>query len=109
MKGVSVLEKFCTHRLGIEKFKLAEGSGLSRDNRISARSMVTVLEHFFPYRHLLKSDGRQQYKTGTLWKVSTRAGYLNSPSGEVYRFVVMRNSKGKSAGDVVRIIDQYLK
>ncbi|MBN2060656.1 MAG: D-alanyl-D-alanine carboxypeptidase [Deltaproteobacteria bacterium] len=109
VNGISVLEEFCDNRLGIEDVRLAEGSGLSRDNRISARAMLTVLEHFSPYQRLLRSEGRQRYKTGTLWNVSTRAGYLDSRSGGVYRFVVMRNSKGKSAEEVTRIIERYLK
>ncbi|MFC1863006.1 hypothetical protein ACFL1Z_03535, partial [Thermodesulfobacteriota bacterium] len=79
----------------------------ARDNRITAESMLTVLEHFYPYRHLMRHKGRQYYKTGNLRGVSTRAGYLSSSLGGDYRFVVILNSKGSSS-DIVKIIERYL-
>ena len=44
-KGVTVLTEFAKNELGIENIKLAEGSGISRGNRITAQDMAKVLRH----------------------------------------------------------------
>jgi D-alanyl-D-alanine carboxypeptidase/D-alanyl-D-alanine-endopeptidase (penicillin-binding protein 4) len=64
--------------------------------------MSTVLDAFAPYHTLMRSDGRQFYKTGTLHGISTRAGYIERPDGSLHRFVVMVNSPGRSAEHVTR-------
>ncbi len=57
--------------------KFYEGAGLSRKNKLSAQQLVTILEHFAPYKNLLKSqNSRILAKTGTLTGVSSYAGYL---------------------------------
>ncbi len=64
---------------GWEKFDIAEGSGLSRRNQMSARQLVELLQKFKPYRHLLPSSHPSIHaKTGTLRDVSCYAGYIES-------------------------------
>jgi serine-type D-Ala-D-Ala carboxypeptidase/endopeptidase (penicillin-binding protein 4) len=59
-------------------FRVEDGAGLSRGNRISARQLVAVLDVFAPYRNLLPSQGQDILaKTGTLTGVSAYAGYVN--------------------------------
>ncbi|OQX25657.1 MAG: hypothetical protein BWK80_14400 [Desulfobacteraceae bacterium IS3] len=82
--------------LNAEDINIVEGSGISRENRISAKSLFRLLDEFEPYRHLMRHEGRQFYKTGSLTGVKTRAGYIESGNGEFYRFVVMINSSGKT-------------
>lgn len=82
---------FAREKLGLTQFNLVEGSGISRANRISAADMHRVLTAFFPYRHLLRQDGADAYKTGTLTGINTRAGYL-TVNGKPYGYVVMLNS-----------------
>jgi D-alanyl-D-alanine carboxypeptidase/D-alanyl-D-alanine-endopeptidase (penicillin-binding protein 4) len=95
--------------LDIENMTIAEGSGISRDNQVSARQMDRILQEFMPYRHLLRREGRESYKTGTLHGISTRAGYIGSANGGLYRYVIMLNTPGKSAVPIVqrllRILD----
>ena len=89
-KGRQVLSDFLKQRIGIQNFHLQEGSGLSRKNQFSARQMITILKHFQSHQHLLKLDAAVfQAKTGTLRDVSSYAGYIISPLGKNYPFVIM--------------------
>jgi D-alanyl-D-alanine carboxypeptidase/D-alanyl-D-alanine-endopeptidase (penicillin-binding protein 4) len=87
--------------LNAEDIKIVEGSGISRENRISAQSLCRLLKAFEPYRHLMRHEGRQFYKTGSLTGVKTRAGYIEKGKGEFYRFVVMINSSGKTTDAIM--------
>ncbi len=78
-KGVRVVTDYAQRVLGLRSLRLVEGSGLSRENRISATDMIRVLQEFAPYRTILKKDGRLFYKTGTLKNISSLAGYLHIP------------------------------
>ncbi|MBF0379181.1 MAG: D-alanyl-D-alanine carboxypeptidase [Desulfamplus sp.] len=76
----------------------AEGSGLSRKNRISPQDMIKILRKFTKHYELMKnetmSDGViEYYKTGTLNGVKTRCGYFVTLHG-LYPFVVMVNEYG---------------
>ena len=56
----------------------------------------------------MRRRGREYYKTGTLYGIRTRAGYIESGSGGFYRYVVMMNSRGKSTRPVMRKLLQML-
>jgi D-alanyl-D-alanine carboxypeptidase/D-alanyl-D-alanine-endopeptidase (penicillin-binding protein 4) len=101
-KGVQAARDYARNILQLEDIRISEGSGISRDNRITARDMQKVLDAFAPYHTLMRSDGRQFYKTGTLRGISTRAGYIERPDGSLNRFVVLINSPGRSAEHVTR-------
>jgi D-alanyl-D-alanine carboxypeptidase/D-alanyl-D-alanine-endopeptidase (penicillin-binding protein 4) len=91
-KGVRVLSEYARDVLHLRDIQIAEGSGISRKNRISARDMLAVLRRFEPHRALLVREGRVSYKTGTLEGVKARAGYIEDRSGNVYYFVIFLNS-----------------
>ena len=91
-KGVRVLSEYARDVLHLLDIQIAEGSGISRKNRISARDMLAVLRRFEPHRALLVREGRVSYKTGTLKGVKARAGYIEDRSGNVYYFVIFLNS-----------------
>ena len=101
-KGVQAARDYARKILKIDDIHISEGSGISRNNRITARDMQKVLDAFAPYHTLMRSKGRQFYKTGTLHGISTRAGYIESPGGSLNRFVVLVNSPGRSAEKVTR-------
>ncbi|MCN4145194.1 MAG: D-alanyl-D-alanine carboxypeptidase [Thiohalomonas sp.] len=92
-KGRQVVAEFLHNSVGINDFTLQEGSGLSRKNKITASEMMSLLIHFKPYHSLLRNyQNRFQAKTGTLRGISSFAGYMLSPSGETYPFVIMLNN-----------------
>jgi len=100
-KGVAAAMRLLRPILPPNQFQMVEGSGLSRNNRISALAMDRVLDRFAPHRHLMKSADRVYYKTGTLNGVQARAGYIDMANQAPYRFVVLINTPGKAAQPVV--------
>ena len=107
-KGVQAAHAYAGNILKLNDFYLIEGSGISRANRITARDLSRVLEAFTPHHTLMRHKGRQYYKSGTLHGISTRAGYFENPDGSLNRFVVLMNSKGKSAERIARRLEQSL-
>ena len=72
-------------------------------------SRLTVLRAFEPYRHLLRYEDGVYFKTGTLYGISTRAGYLEGSNGTLYPFVIFFNSRGKSAKKMIPYISKLLE
>ena len=107
-KGVQAATEYARGVLRMKQFRITEGSGISRDNRITARELDRVLEGFEPYRYLMRKEGRSRYKTGTLYGISTRAGYIDSEDGGYYRFTVMINTPGRSTERVMRALLKVL-
>jgi serine-type D-Ala-D-Ala carboxypeptidase/endopeptidase (penicillin-binding protein 4) len=98
-KGVLAVQDYAATVLNINDMNLVEGSGLSRQNRISAEFMNRVLSAFLPYRNLMRKDGDEFYKTGHLQGVSTRAGYLKRTDDSMMAYVIIVNTPGKTATD----------
>ncbi|MCW8929644.1 MAG: D-alanyl-D-alanine carboxypeptidase [Gammaproteobacteria bacterium] len=91
-KGKEVVIEFLENTVGLNHFTLEEGSGLSRKNQFTANQIMIILNHFKPYQNLLRIDQQHfQAKTGTLKGISTYAGYILSPSGDSFPFVIMIN------------------
>ncbi len=67
---------------------LEEGSGISRDNRFTARGLAKVLELFAPHADLLHGHDGGMDKTGTMEGVRTLAGYADTSSHGRVRFVI---------------------
>ncbi|MFC1886118.1 D-alanyl-D-alanine carboxypeptidase/D-alanyl-D-alanine-endopeptidase [Thermodesulfobacteriota bacterium] len=101
-KGVAAVSIYASNILKINNLSLNEGSGISRKNRISVGSMHKILNAFVPYRLLMRREGRIIFKTGTLYGISTMAGFIEGKTGELFRFVVLINSPGKSAKRILR-------
>jgi D-alanyl-D-alanine carboxypeptidase/D-alanyl-D-alanine-endopeptidase (penicillin-binding protein 4) len=71
---------------------LEEGSGISRDNRFTARGLAEVLTLFAPHATLLRSGDGTFFKTGTFSGVRTLAGYADTTSHGRVRFVIALKS-----------------
>lgn len=100
-KGVRAAREYAGQQLGLSGFHMVEGSGISRDNRVSARAMLVMLQAFEFHCERLRQTGKEYYKTGTLNGISTRAGYIKGPGGKRYPFVVMLNTPGQPVMDRV--------
>ena len=101
-KGVIAATDFAVNVLNINNMNIAEGSGISRENRLSAWHMLQVLEKFEPYHQLMRHKGREYFKTGTLYGINTRAGYLGDEKDGLYRYVVMINTPGRSTKPIMQ-------
>lgn len=113
--GLEVVEEFL-EPLGLVagRYRLVDGSGMSRDNRASPRQVTALLEAMFRHRHsaeflaTLPYSGEQGLswakrladdpyrgnvfaKTGRLSGVSTLSGYAKGLSGRVYAFSILCN------------------
>ena len=107
-KGVRAALDYAEQELNIADLDIVEGSGISRNNRVTAGQLMAILEKFEPYRFLMRQHGGEYYKTGTLHGIRTRAGFLSDTDGERYRYVVMLNTPGKTTGPVMNLLLQTL-
>ncbi len=105
---------FNEHGCNLDGEFIADGSGLSRENRLSAQSLIQVLRIISesPYKSLFQealpcsgvdgtlkrrlngssTAGRIFAKTGTLNGVRSLSGYINARSGKTYIFSMLGNS-----------------
>ncbi len=67
---------------------LEECSGITRNNRFTARGLAKVLELFAPHADLLRGHDGGLNKTGTMEEVRTLAGYADTSSHGRVRFVI---------------------
>lgn len=101
-KGLRAAESYARQELGISP-RIVEGSGVSRQNRMSADMFVPVLDAFAPYFTLLPDDKGIYCKTGTLDGVRTRAGYIEK-NGKLFGFAVLINTPARNAESAAEAI-----
>jgi D-alanyl-D-alanine carboxypeptidase/D-alanyl-D-alanine-endopeptidase (penicillin-binding protein 4) len=75
-----------------DSISLVEGSGISRDNRFTARGLAQLLHLFEPNAKLLRSGDGTLFKTGTFSGVRTLAGYADTAKHGRVRFVISLKS-----------------
>jgi len=107
-KGLRAIKAYSDSVLGIPDISVSEGAGISRENRLSSRMFLKILNKFESYAGLMRHQGNQYYKTGTLDGVHTRVGYMTSKQKGTYRFVVMVNTPGKTTEAIMAKIKQLI-
>lgn len=91
-KSVKVTSDFLRQNVGWKNFTIAEGSGLSRQNLVSATDMMKLLRYFKPNENLLPLKEQVfRAKSGTLADVSSLVGYFPMPGGGDAAFVILIN------------------
>jgi D-alanyl-D-alanine carboxypeptidase/D-alanyl-D-alanine-endopeptidase (penicillin-binding protein 4) len=116
-----VLSEFLASRgISIPELVIENGSGLSRNERISAAGLAAVLADAWRSQYspefqaslplsavdgtlrrrfrAPEMEGRLRMKTGSLEDVSALAGFVNAASGRTYVAVVMLNHPAANAG-----------
>ncbi|MFQ5717502.1 MAG: D-alanyl-D-alanine carboxypeptidase/D-alanyl-D-alanine-endopeptidase, partial [Nitrospinales bacterium] len=131
--GVKIIESYMKS-LGYSppRFTLVDGSGLSRQNRLSPDQIVSVLRAVYKdlsvYPELIASlavmglDGsvqdrmngnpaarRARVKTGTLNSVSAISGYFQSQGGEKFVFSIMMNDLKCNNNAALKLQDKILR
>jgi serine-type D-Ala-D-Ala carboxypeptidase/endopeptidase (penicillin-binding protein 4) len=91
-KSLQVANEMLAARGLATAIHLEEGSGISRNNRFSARGLAKVLALFAPHADLLHGHDGGMNKTGTMEGVSTLAGYADTSSHGRVRFVISLTS-----------------
>jgi serine-type D-Ala-D-Ala carboxypeptidase/endopeptidase (penicillin-binding protein 4) len=102
-------EMLAAHGLDGGAIHLEEGSGISRDNRFTARGLAKVLELFAPHADLLRGHDGGMNKTGTMEGVRTLAGYADTSSHGRLRFVIsLAGNDGEMRFRLLRTIESGL-
>lgn len=84
------MEEILQEKFNWQVLSLKEGAGLSRQNKLSPKQLVQLLEAFRPWKHLLPEVAPGIYaKSGTLNKVSTLAGYALDSKQQWNAFALM--------------------
>ena len=93
-KGRRALHQVLTERFFLDdrEFDIYEGSGVSRQTRVTPRFMLALLEAFRPYRYLLPEKDGMLLKSGTMTGVYCYAGYFISGRSSD-PFVIMLNQR----------------
>jgi PBP4 family serine-type D-alanyl-D-alanine carboxypeptidase len=130
--GIEAMREFL-QRAGLEMgaVNLVDGSGLSRMNTTSAENLVRLLTYMArspyaeSYRNSLPAfgvdgtlrnrlrdtpvQGKGFAKTGSLYRVSTLAGYLTTQSGRTLVFAILMNNYNASGSDARALQDQIVR
>ena len=107
-KSLKVANMMLTANGLAEDIHLEEGSGISRNNRFTARGLAKVLELFAPHADLLHGHDGGLNKTGTMSGVSTLAGYADTSSHGRVRFVISLKSNGPMRFQLLKAIESGL-
>ncbi|MCD6585988.1 MAG: D-alanyl-D-alanine carboxypeptidase [Desulfobacteraceae bacterium] len=108
-KGVEATKKYLNQQFKLKEASIVEGSGISRNNRLTMRSFLKILTEFKPYHGLMRHKDNEYYKTGTLNGINTRVGYIVSQKGELYPFVVFINTPGKTTAPVMKTLKKLIQ
>ena len=108
-KSIRVANEMLTKHGLAESIHLEEGSGISRDNRFTARGLAQLLHVFEPHADLLRRGDRARFKTGTFSGVRTLAGYADTSNHGRVRFVIsLRSNDGAMRFRLLRAIQSEL-
>lgn len=131
--GLLRMESILAHRVGLDpdSFLLADGSGLSRHNLISAGAVMRLLEYAHrqsygtAFRQWLPAagtdgtlrrrmtapglKGRIQAKTGSMEGVRALSGFLETVHGETLAFVLLVNSLQGDESALEALQEEFLQ
>ena len=107
-KGRLAMLNYAHNILKIKNINIAEGSGISRKNKISAADMHTILYKFQPYRMTMRNIGNEYYKTGTLNGIATRVGYINNGGENISSYVIILNKSEKAMSKILKLVRQII-
>lgn len=107
-KSAAVFEDYIRTKLNIPESELAmvEGSGISRDSRVTGRVMISIMERFKPHAGLLTSKNGHPLKSGTLTGVSNYAGYIATAKG-TRSFVIILNQEKNNRDAILKLLEDY--
>ncbi|MFT5698733.1 MAG: D-alanyl-D-alanine carboxypeptidase/D-alanyl-D-alanine-endopeptidase (penicillin-binding protein 4) [Desulforhopalus sp.] len=90
-----------TLHLSKKQLSVQDGSGLSRQNRMSAEALVTILVHFKQYADLLNRHSGVLLKSGTMQDVYCYGGYFTE-NETLIPFVILLNQKRNTRDKILR-------
>lgn len=107
-KSLKVLDKMLAENGLTKDIHMEEGSGISRDNRFTARGLAKVLSLFAPHAELLHGHDGGLNKTGTMSGISTLAGYADTQNHGRVLFVIALKTNGPLRFQLLKLIEAGL-
>ena len=108
-KSLKVANEILAQHDLADSIHLEEGSGISRDNRFTARGLARLLHLFKPHATLLRGGDGALYKTGSFSGVRTLAGYADTSSHRRVRFVIsLKSNDGAMRFRLLKVIQSGL-
>ncbi len=104
-KANRAMQNFIEETIGSKysnEFHMVEGSGLSRKNKVTPRSMLEIMKQFKPYSHLLATRQQIKLKSGTMKNIYNYAGYMD----DGMPFVLMLNQSKNSRKQVLQFLKE---
>ncbi|MCX5876192.1 MAG: D-alanyl-D-alanine carboxypeptidase [Deltaproteobacteria bacterium] len=104
-KGQRAMTGFYRNELGLSEKDIVvrEGSGLSRQNRMTPKGMLAILEAFKPHAGLLPFENNCLRKSGTMTGVYGYAGYFAGERG-LDSFVLILNQPKNTRDQVLGLL-----
>ncbi|MFH1019682.1 MAG: D-alanyl-D-alanine carboxypeptidase [Pseudomonadota bacterium] len=104
-KGRRAMSGWYRNELGLSEKDIVvrEGSGLSRQNRVTPRAMLAILEAFKPHAGLLPFENNCLRKSGTMTGVYGYAGYFAGERG-LDSFVLLLNQPKNTRDQVLELL-----
>lgn len=128
--GVEYLLNYWDKKIYLEGINVKDGSGLSRSNMISAAHFCDLLRYMNGSKHAASfyitlpiagvsgtltnwckntiSQGRVHAKSGTMSKIKSYAGYVESNSNKRIAFAIVVNNYSNSASEVSKLMEPIL-
>lgn len=118
-KGIELLQQFWKER-GIDKdaLNILDGSGLSPQNRVTAKALVSVLQYakdqswFKSFYAGLPTYNNMKMKSGSIGGSRAFTGYHTSRQGTQYTFAIVINNYSGSSSAIVqkmyKVLNQVL-
>lgn len=110
-KAKLVFENYIKTQLKLtsDQLVMCEGSGISRNNKITGNVMSRVMEEFRRHADLLTPNKKGiLVKSGTLSGVSNYAGYIKTASG-LRPFVIILNQQENYRDRILNLLNNYCK
>jgi serine-type D-Ala-D-Ala carboxypeptidase/endopeptidase (penicillin-binding protein 4) len=128
----AIIDYWADKGIDVSNLFLADGSGLSRYNALTAKTLVNILvymkrssknaEYFLASVPLTGIEGTQQYyfsnsflkgkaraKTGSMTRVRCMAGYMTTQSGKEIAFSIMVNNFNGTSVEISREIETLME
>jgi len=104
-KSRALFEQYIRKTLGIpaESLVMVEGSGISRDTRVTGSIMISIMDKFRPYADLLTQKNGHPVKSGTLNGVSNYVGYIQTQKG-LRPFVILLNQEKNNRDAIMKVL-----
>jgi len=127
LEGVKIVKEYWGNSIDLSGMNLTDGSGLSRSNGINASHFCQLLSTIYKFENfedfenslpiagftgtltnVCKNElghGRIKAKSGTLNRVKSYAGYVDSKSGKKIAFAIIVNNYNCSSNQLVKYME----